>query len=437
MVGLKTSTREISRSHVQLRRFRIRVVEGPDAGLAVGSIGDELTIGAAAGNDIKLHDPTVSRHHCTLAITPDGIRLRDLESTNGTCIGGQRIAEALLTDRATFAVGGSVLVFEPLDDSISEPLSDRRGFGSVIGASVAMRRVFSVLERVAPSDATVLIEGETGTGKGLLAEAIHQESPRRDGPFVVVDCTTLPDGLCESELFGHVAAAFTGASTPRDGLLARADGGTIFFDEIGELPLSLQPKLLRALEEGCVRPVGSSEMVRFDARAIAATNVDLRRAVNRREFRADLFYRLNTVRVVLPPLRERPEDIIPIIAAIYREVTGDPQALPPAGLARAFKAREWPGNVRELRNAVERALLVPSLRPATETAEVHVPDSFRDAKSIAMSAWEREFLRKLVIEHDGNLSRASRAVSMDRSHLRNLLRQHGIDVEREILRATR
>jgi len=220
-----------------------------------------------------------------------------------------------------------------------------------------MRRVFALLERVAGSDATILIEGETGTGKSVLAEAIHEASPRAQRPFVVVDCGALPHHLLESELFGHERGAFTGAVSTRIGLFESADGGTVLLDEIGELPLDLQPKLLRALERRVIRRVGSSRETPIDVRLIAATHRDLRCAVNQKTFRSDLWYRLNTVRVVVPPLRERRDDIVMLVAEIYRELSGDPAATPPAEVVRMLMRGMWHGNVRELRSAVERSLI--------------------------------------------------------------------------------
>jgi transcriptional regulator with PAS, ATPase and Fis domain len=367
----------------------------------------------------------VSQHHCTLRLIHDGIRLHDLNSTNGTFITGKQVCDMQLHERTVFAVGNSELVFEPLEESVTEKLSLRDSFGDVLGVSQAMRRIFAILHRVAPSDASVLLQGETGTGKGALAEAIHQQSHRSAGPFVVVDCAALSEHLFESELFGHEQGAFSGAHERREGLLSRANGGTLFLDEVGELRPSLQPKFLRALESRCFRPIGSSQDYPFDARIICATNVDLRKAVNQQQFRSDLYYRLNTIRLVVPPLRDRADDVAPILASFYRKFTSDASAIPPASLVRDYRTRDWPGNVRELRNELERTVLMPSSRPATEPLE---PDSFRDAKARAVGYWERDFLRNLMMQHDGNLSRAARAASMDRSHLRKLLRTHRVNI---------
>jgi transcriptional regulator with GAF, ATPase, and Fis domain len=300
-----------------------------------------------------------------------------------------------------------------------------------------------VLPRIAASDSTVLIEGETGTGKGVIAEAIHNASERAGGPFVVVDCASIPPALIEAELFGHTRGAFTGAGAARAGAFEAAAGGTMFLDEIGELPLDMQPKLLRALEERVVKRVGSVEPVRLDVRMIAATNRNLRQAVNRGTFRADLYFRLNIVRIEVPPLRERRDDIVLLATSFYEQFAAKPGAVPPPALIDHLSRLDWPGNVRELRNAVERAVLMqdPELwQGITSGLDDAGPDaivgaggyqfdealSFRVAKERVMSHWERWFVAELVRRHGGNLSRAARAARMDRTHLRELVMRYQV-----------
>jgi DNA-binding NtrC family response regulator len=295
-----------------------------------------------------------------------------------------------------------------------------------------------VLPRLAESDSTILLEGETGTGKGLLAEAIHEASPRAAGPFIVLDCGAIPPTLIESELFGHEKGAFTGAAAARTGGFEAARGGTVFLDEIGELPLDMQPKLLRALEDRVVKRVGGNEPVRLDIRIIAATNRDLRTEINQGRFRSDLYYRLNTFRLRIPPLRERRDDIALLVAHFYRQLSpgGEP---PPAELITELARHDWPGNVRELRAAVERAVLLgdPAVwralcddaPPLAEDERFAEGTSFRAAKERAVAAWEREYTRALITRYGGNLSRAARAVRMDRNHLRELLRRHKISAD--------
>jgi DNA-binding NtrC family response regulator len=300
-----------------------------------------------------------------------------------------------------------------------------------------MRRLFAMMQRIAAADSTLLIEGETGTGKGIIAEAIHGASARAGGPFVVVDCASIPPSLIEAELFGHTRGAFTGAGAARAGAFESAAGGTVFLDEIGELPLDMQPKLLRAIEDRVVKRVGGNDAVRLDIRIIAATNRDLRSEINQGRFRSDLYYRLNTFRLRIPPLRERREDIALLVAHFYRQLSpgGEP---PPAELLAELARHDWPGNVRELRAAVERAVLLgdPAVwralsgeAPAAEDTRFVDGTSFRAAKERAIAAWERDYVRSLIARHDGNLSRAARAVRMDRNHLRELLRRHQITAD--------
>jgi DNA-binding NtrC family response regulator len=334
-----------------------------------------------------------------------------------------------------------------LPDAVREPLSIEDRYGRVLGQSAAMRRIFALLPRIAASDSTTLIEGETGTGKSLLADVIHQHSPRAKGPFVVVDCSAIPPSLIEAELFGHAKGAFTGAQTARAGTFEAAAGGTVFLDEIGELRLDMQPKLLRALEERTIRRIGSLDPVRLDVRIIAATNRDLHVEVNKGNFRSDLYYRLNIVRLRVPPLRERPEDIPLLVSHFYDQLAPDGDPGPPAALITDLMRQPWPGNVRELRGAIERAVLMgdPALwRETIIGAEAHgstsaPPDTgapleldlsrpFRELKEREVARWERAYVQALIRANGGNLSRAARAGRMDRNHLRELLRRHGVPV---------
>jgi DNA-binding NtrC family response regulator len=280
------------------------------------------------------------------------------------------------------------------------------------------------LERVAREDVTVLLQGETGTGKDLVAEAIHQESPRAAGPLLVVDCGALAPGLIESELFGHEKGAFTGAVTRRVGAFAAAHGGTLFIDEAGKLPLEMQPKLLRALEKREVRPIGANKPIAVNVRIVAASDIDLRKAVNTGAFREDLFYRLSVVDVRLPPLRERPDDI-PLLARHFAGLlTGDSDPRLPAEELQALVAHSWPGNVRELRNYIERSLAVPSSRLVAEGPE---RESYKDAKARVLALFERQFVTELLLQTGGNISRAAALAQMDRLTLIKLIRRHEIN----------
>jgi len=412
------------------RRFRVSVVGDATAGATSDST--ELTIGSAEGNHLVLGDPTVSRHHCAIRVTPRGCQLRDLGSTNGTWLANHQVDGAYLKPGSTFRVGSITVRFDWLDDEVREELSEDDRFGDALGASPAMRHVFAMLARVAPSDSTVLLEGETGTGKGLIADLLHRKSHRARGPFIVVDCASIPPTLIESELFGHEKGAFTGAVGARVGAFEAANGGTVFLDEIGELPLDLQAKLLRALEERSIKRIGSVKATRLDVRVLSATNRDLREAVNRNKFRADLYYRLNVVRLRIPALRERREDIPLLVQHFYRIFTGNDQAVAPDELVAPLQDHSWPGNVRELRSAVERAVLMADpaswIEPADQPGDPNVFDerlSFRESKERVVDRWERWYVTELMTRHGGNLSRAAKAVRMDRAYLRELLRQHG------------
>ena len=424
VASVSAGTREISRTKYEIARFRVTVVRGADAPQVCESRGVELTVGSAQGNDLRLSDPAVSRHHCVLAVTTHGVELRDLESTNGTTLAGFRVNSAFVGNGALIGVGETTLRVDLLADRLSASISPEDRFGPVLGRSLAMRRLFAIAAQVAPSEATILIEGETGTGKGLMAEAIHAASRRAEGPFVTVDCASLPAQLIESELFGHEAGSFTGANVRRIGLFESASGGTILLDEIGEMPLELQPKLLRALERREIRRVGSNQRIAVDVRIIAATNRDLRREVNRGAFRSDLWYRLNTVRLAIPPLRERREDIPLLVQHFHAQMSPD-GTRPSSELIAKLMLGDWRGNIRELAHAVERASFTDDpVGLGDEAAEEGV--SFRTAKERATAAWERNYLSQLLTREGGNISKAARAARMDRSHLHGLLRRHGL-----------
>jgi DNA-binding NtrC family response regulator len=428
---------------LRFHRFILRVIDGPDRGLERVSSGPELSVGSAASNDLVLSDPTVSRHHFVLQVGPDGVVLRDLDSTNGTTLAGYRVGSAHLRPGAILGLGLTTLRLDELAEEVREPLSEFEQFGRAIGRSVPMRRLFAALQRIAAADTTVLIEGETGTGKGIVAEAIHGASGRAAGPFVVVDCASIPPSLIEAELFGHTRGAFTGAGTARAGAFESAAAGTVFLDEIGELPLDMQPKLLRALEERIIKRVGSVDPIQLDVRVIAATNRNVRQAVNRGTFRADLYFRLNIARIEVPPLRERRDDIALLATSFYEQFAAQPGAAPPPGLLDRLMRLDWPGNVRELRNAVERAVLMqdPELwqeitsggddaggEPIAGLGGYQLDEalSFRVAKERVMSHWERWYVAELVRRHGGNLSRAARAARMDRTHLRELVLRYQV-----------
>jgi DNA-binding NtrC family response regulator len=426
-------TRPTARPHRAVRRFRVTVISGPAAGKTWNDAGERCAIGSHAGNDLVIDDDTVSRFHCELAIVGDGVRVRDIGSRNGTLTSGIALSDATICGGTVLALGDSDVRIDVDPEETEVAASDRASFGTLIGESAVMREVFSQLERTAESDATVLIQGETGTGKEGAAAAIHDASARADGPFIVVDCSAIPPNLFESELFGHEVGAFTGAVHHRIGAFEQASGGTLFLDEIGELPSELQPKFLRALETREIRRVGSTAAVRCDLRIIAATNRDLRTEVNRGTFRADLYYRLAVVRLALPPLRERTGDIAllarHLLAKIGASASMIAELTRPSYLA-ALEAAPWPGNVRELRNHLEQCAVfgerqLPAAMPS-ETSPVDVAQSYEIARRQALDAFERTYLTKLLERTGGNVTAASRDASVNRAYLYRMLRRHGL-----------
>jgi transcriptional regulator with GAF, ATPase, and Fis domain len=413
------ATRTLRGNSLFVRRFQVEVVDGVDRGATVASTTDELTIGTAEGVDLKLSDTAVSRHHCVLRVAERGLELRDLGSTNGTFVGDTELVRGFVSHGARVRVGTTTISVTILNDELEQQLAAGDCFGELVGNSPAMRLLYPVLERCANSNVTVLLEGETGTGKELVGESIHLASARRDGPFVVVDCGALPRQLTESELFGHVRGAFTGAETDRVGAFEAASGGTIFLDEIGELALELQPLLLRALESRKIRRVGTNQQREIDVRVIAASHRDLRFEVNARRFRADLFYRLNVVRIVVPALADRGEDIPLLAKHFWRKYRPD-RAIPDEALAD-FSRQRWPGNVRELRNAVERTALIGWESPSPPEAV-----AYGQAKERASREWEARWVRELLAANGNNVAQAARAAQMSRSHLRELVQRYGL-----------
>jgi transcriptional regulator with PAS, ATPase and Fis domain len=404
-------------------------------------------VGAAEGvNDLVLHDPTVSGRHLVIELKEAGFLMRDLESTNGTYVARHQVKEIWLNPRSVIYAGNTGIEFLPLQEKVRIELSARDSFGELIGRSVRMREIFATLERIAPKDITVLIDGETGTGKELTARGIHDRSPRASQPFVVFDCGAVSKNLIESELFGHVKGAFTGAHQARPGAFELAHGGTIFLDEIGDLDLALQPKLLRALEQREVKRVGAAAPVKVDVRVVAATNRDLEKEVRAGAFREDLFYRLAVARVRLPSLRERREDVALLVESFIKK--SDPRAaegvrIPPETLDFLMK-HDWPGNVRELRNVIERSLSfsedgllkvedMPLRVRATEGGGPgpfiadHLP--FKDAKERWIDYFEVRYLKDLLQRNGRNISRSAQEAGVPRQTLHRLIRKHDLDVK--------
>jgi transcriptional regulator with GAF, ATPase, and Fis domain len=415
-------------------KLRLEVTKGPDEGRAVVCEEKVLHVGTQRGNTLELSDQTVSRIHLQLTATAAGVQVRDLSSTNGTWLaGGVRITEAVVPSGTFLQVGQTRIRLQALDEQVSESLSNRTGFGEMVGESPAMRAVFATLERVAPTDETVLISGETGTGKELCARAIVEHSPRIGKPLVIVDCGAFPPNLLESELFGHVRGAFTGAVSDHEGAFERAQGGTLFLDEIGELPTEFQTRLLRAVENRSIRRVGGTREIPLDIRIIAATNRVLEEEVNRGTFRADLYYRLSVVQVRIPPLRDRPEDIEPLARHLLQQVDGSPELELDRQTLERMRSYRWPGNAREMRNYLRRLTLGQAVAPDAggvaddDEVEVDISVPFKDAKEGAIVRFERRYLSALLEAAGGNISQAARIAQTDRTYLSRLVAKYRLD----------
>jgi transcriptional regulator with GAF, ATPase, and Fis domain len=414
---------------VQLPRLTL-VVHDSGGETKVEHTGDVCRIGSHGSNDVVVKDRTVSRFHCRLIHDATGWRVTDSGSSNGTTLDGVKVRDAEIGTKGTLTLGDSKIVVSVLESSASV-LPSVQSFGALLGTSLAMQKLYALLEKIAASETNVLVCGESGTGKELVASEIVQRGSRADKPLVVVDCGALAPNLVESELFGHVRGSFTGADRDRMGAFELADGGTVFLDEIGELPMELQPKLLRALESREIRRVGDNKPRKVDVRVITATHRDLDREVNRGTFREDLYFRLSVIQLAVPPLRERKTDI-PILVRAFLEALRAQEledTLFPASVLGELAAYDWPGNVRELRNHVERSVVLrertaPSRRksPEDDGADAHVP--FRIAKEKVIDDFERAYLTALMEAAGGNVSKAARQAGMDRMHLHHLLQKH-------------
>jgi DNA-binding NtrC family response regulator len=444
---------------LELQRYSVAVVDGPQAGMSKSTELRRLTLGSSPENDIVLDDPAVSRFHAVIEVDERGYRLIDDGSKNGSFVDDLRIREVYLNDGTRFRLGNTTLSFGVSAESAQVRFSGRERFGNLWGKSLAMREIFALLERVSPTDATVLIEGESGTGKELIAEAIHNKSPRKNGPLVVLDCSAIARDLIESELFGHVKGAFTGASGTRKGAFEAARGGTLFLDELGELATDLQPKLLRALEKREIKPVGSNTTIKTDVRIVAATNRNLQHEVKEGNFREDLYYRFAVIKVHLPPLRERVEDIPLLVEHFLKEahtMAGRKEKIDISyKTMEKLQRHRWPGNVRELKNFVERAVLLTqgdkletkflTTSEPVESKPAQAVDGaasmvdfalnegmpFKDAKNRLVEEFELAYWSKLLERTDGNVSKAARLAGVHRKSVEYILKK--LDLSRDDL----
>ena len=429
--------------------LKICVTAGADEGREA-PLGTIVEVGTDPSCGLVLSDAAVSRKHLLVSVADGRVVVKDLGSRNGTMFGGARVRELEVPVGAVLQLGHSEIAIQARWYVREVAPSAARAFGDLYGESVAMREVFAILERAAATDATVLVEGESGTGKELAARSIHAASARRSGPYVVFDGGSLPTDLAESELFGHKKGAFSGAVSDRAGAFQQADGGTLCLDELGELPLDMQPKLLRVLETSEVRPVGSDTPRRVNVRLVASTNRDLHAESKRGRFRSDLYYRLEVVRVRMPPLRQRPEDIPGLVTKILAG------KLPPGDKVGGSNLRKlvgyaWPGNVRELRNALARAVtlatspdgtptpfdkLVFNLGPASnapltigaELPGVSTTVPYKEAKEQLVETFDRIYVSALLDRHKGNVTRAAAAAGLSRKHLHDLVKKLDLDL---------
>jgi two-component system response regulator GlrR len=435
---------------VPVRNALLRVLDGPAAGTVLDPLPVRTLIGRQPWCDLILQDPKVSAIHCELLLDRDSIRVRDRNSTNGVWAGGARLLEALVEPGTVLRVGGSQLRIE----ARAEPrVTRRRGTdasGRLVGASAPMQGLFDMLARVAARELPVLLLGETGTGKTAVAEALHAQSGRRDGPFVALNCGGIPADLVESTLFGHEKGAFTGAVRDVAGVFQQARGGTLFLDELGELPAAVQPKLLTALDAGRVRPVGGEQEQVVDFRLVTATNRSLWDEVEAGRFRSDLYYRIAGIELTIPPLRERADDLGPLATRLLeRLAAGDPALrgtprLVPEAFAR-LRQHPWPGNVRELANVLARASALagddditpehiffrgwsaagPEAPLAADPA-LDTEGAFKDFKAALLARHERAYFARLMERVEGNITRGAVEAGISRTHLLTMLRRHGL-----------
>ena len=418
-------------THVlSLRRGRVEVV-GESASVPVDM--ERLHIGRSQRCALVLDDPTVSSVHAEVQATPRGVRVVDLNSLNGTFIGEASIVEAYLTGSCEFRCGAKRLRFVP------EPMHEVQieapeRFGGLVGTTPEMIELFAKLQRYAPTSMSMVIQGETGTGKERVAQAIHDASPRRDKRLVAVNCAAIADTLLESELFGHVRGAFTGADRAHDGVFVEADGGTLLFDEVGEMSSQMQAKLLRVLENQEVRPVGTGRCRKVNVRTLFATHVDLRHAVNRGTFREDLYFRMAQVTVEIPPLRKRMDDMPVLIEDILQQLERPNMKMDGAGMS-ALLSHSWPGNVRQLRTIIQAALVESDgdrlmLDRALDGMATHAePERTSGMYDEAKKDFDRRFYTALHVRFGGNLSQIAKAAGKQRVTVRAALRALGLYVD--------
>jgi transcriptional regulator with GAF, ATPase, and Fis domain len=427
---------------VKYAKTRVTVSRGPDQGVTRELAGNPIRVGSSLDNDLVLTDHTVSRRHCAIEPVAGGVRVRDEGSTNGVVVAGMHVFDAVLTGTVSLELGESVLLVEPLAETIGKEQSTVDRFGDLLGGSPRMRELYADLARIATADISLLIEGETGTGKELVAESVHRASARAESPMVVFDCGAVVPNLAESELFGHERGAFTGAVASRPGVFEQAEGGTIFLDELGELSKDLQPKLLRVLERHEVKRIGGQRTIPVNVRLIAATNRNLAAEVQRGNFREDLYFRIAAAHVNVPPLRDRMQDLPMLVEHFLARLSPPGRSIDvPKQVWEMFGAHRWPGNVRELNNAVQRLMITPErpLGPLSATPPPSCSNApgaplasgdlspLRVARREANDAFERQYVLALLARSSGNVTRAAAIAEVSRQMMQRLMRKHAID----------
>ncbi|MEW6432255.1 MAG: sigma 54-interacting transcriptional regulator [Myxococcota bacterium] len=445
MPPLDQMTEVLQAEVARFPRARLSVVKGPDKGAEVVLEGQTVVVGTDESCQLRLADPSVSRRHFELSGGPGGYRLRDLRSTNGVHIEGVQVMDAKLSDKTRLTVGRNELRFEPERHEIQWPLSPHERFGEVIGKSFAMRRLFALLERAAPTDSPVILEGEPGTGKEVLARAIHEKSARREGPFVVVDLGASSEALMDSDLFGHDVS--TARPVARPGAFEEAEGGTLYLDEVAELSNTLQARLLRALETKEIKRPGQGGTAKVDVRVIASTQKDLEAEVKAGRFREDLFFKLSVFRVRVPPLRERPEDVPQLVR--HFEAKNKAQQLVSDETVDMLARHDWPGNVRELRNVLERLAAFPDLGAGAiaralgknldttndessgaklrqEMSQQLLSLPYHDAKDRVLESFEKTYLLEHLKAANGVVTRAAQRAGLPRQSYHRMLRRLGV-----------
>ncbi len=445
--------KKFDRASASAATFALTIIGGPERGksfvLGAGQP-SRVLIGQSPACELRLSDRMISRRHVAIELQGARVRVTDLASTNGTTINGITILDAMCSGGEQVQIGETTIRLDMLAGVEKVQLPTATRFGRLVGQSAEMRKLYPLCERLAASNVPVIIEGETGTGKEVLAESLHEMGPRSGGPFVVFDCTAVPPNLVESALFGHERGAFTGATESRRGVFEEAHGGTLLLDELGDLELSLQAKLLRVLERSEVQRVGSSRTVKVDTRVLAATRRDLDQEIQAGRFRDDLFFRLAVARIELPALRRRTGDVSVLAFHFWRQLAG--KGLPfPSDFAPRLESYTWPGNVRELYNAVARRVALGDLA-AIETARSapaeagpsilpNAPLSSRGhdvieevlaqdlpltrARERVVEEFERRYVTRVLAQHGGNVSKASAASGIARRYFQLLRARHG------------